>query len=460
MKICVVKAGSAIVTQSKGKLDLNILQSICEQIIDLSSQGWKVILVSSGSVAAGCWKNIQDIKTSENPIYASIGQSRLIYYYSNFIDASHSNLNVGQILLTREHLADKNNYVQLKNNLIAMLQNNIVPIVNENDALGKSQISFLDNDQLATIIAAMVDAEMMIILSEVGGVFTKNPKLYKDAILLEELDFSNPNQTIEIDDKNVSRGGMKSKLDCFKVMSRLGKRCALLGKSDISSINSVVLKNEKIGTQLKSTQSSSLDSIKTWLLTSAIPKGMIVLSPLGADVIAGRTEKDLRSNLYTIGVVDYFGHFERRDVVSIRDENFNLIGIGRCRYSRADLDSAKCGDVFIHDNEFIRLDIYPFINLDVMHIKKRIKDLGLKSVDIYDKDIYTFLPKNYNPGKDSKSKKDIDPQLMTNINKNDLDKFFTSWKNAKKQFVGIGREEWIIYGAFDGKHTNIEPQLK
>ena len=236
-------------------------------------------MVSSGAVACGKGviktsndKGKKQVNKVNNSIMAALGQGKLIYYYTSLINTNSSNLDVGQILITRKAISSRENYINLKSVILGMLEHNIIPIINENDALGMHGISFTDNDQLASIISVMVKAKICVLLSEVSSVYTKNPNLYNDAEPINEIDFENYSNNILIDDTNSSRGGMKSKLDCFKVMNAYGSQCVLIGKSNLENLYDTVENNICVGTRLKNVKNKKNSVMKSWLGTSAIPK--------------------------------------------------------------------------------------------------------------------------------------------------------------------------------------------
>jgi glutamate 5-kinase len=450
MNICVIKAGSAIVTQNDNTLDLNAIQNICQQIIYLSKIGWKIVLVSSGAVACGkgLLLNRDDKRNRKNEysnsIMASLGQGKLISYYSSLINTNNSNLDVGQVLVTRKAISSKENFNNLKNIILGMLDANIIPIINENDVLGMHGISFTDNDQLAAIISVMVDAKISILLSEIGAVYTRNPQIYNDAIRLKELDFATNYKQIEVDDSHSSRGGMQSKLDFFNIMNTFGNQCVLIGKEDIKNLSKSIEGKIEIGTTLKNNQTKKNSAMKKWLATSAIPKGMVLVSPLGAEIMAGKTKNKTKSNLYSSGICGYFGKFDKGDIVSIRDEKLNLIGIGRSKCSCADLENKNYGDVFIHENDFFQLNKHYFIDSDMLNIRATLLKLR-KRLFLSDDEKIIISPLN----------SDIDLSVTSIekesiiINRSEVSDLISLWKDAKRNF-SLNFEDWMIYATLEG----------
>lgn len=452
MQICVIKAGSTIVTQDNNMLDLNAIQNLCQQIIKLSQNGWKVILVSSGAVACGKGaiktNNGKGKKQANNSIMASLGQGKLISYYSSFINTSSSNLDVGQILITRKAVSSRENYINLKSVILGMLEHNIIPVINENDAIGMHGISFTDNDQLASIIAVMVKAKICILLSEVDYVYTKNPNLHNDAKPINEIDFNNYSNNILIDDTDSSRGGMISKLDFFKVINAYGNQCILIGKKNLENLYDVVEGKICVGTRLKHVTNKKISVMKSWLATSAIPKGMVIISPLGAEIMAGKAKSKSRSNLYSKGICGQFGQFDKGDVVSVRDEQLRLIGIGRSKCSSKDLENKNYGNVFIHDNEFVHLNEYPFIDSDMLNIKSTLLKLR-KRLCHYDDDKFIICPIGVEIDQTT-----VQAESIT-IKRNSMKDLLSLWRYAKASFK-INFDEWLIYSALEGRYEQSE----
>ena len=457
MKLCIIKAGSAIVTQNNNLLDLNAIQNICQQIIELNDKGWKVIMVSSGAVACGkgAIKTTVTKHKKINPILASLGQGKLISYYSSFINTNSSNLDVGQILMSRKSIANRENYNSLRDIILGMLEHNIVPIINENDALGSQGVTFSDNDQLTAIISVLVKAKCCVLLSSVGAIYNKNPNLYADAQALAEIDLNQKNQGINIDDSDSSNGGMTTKLDSFNVMHTFRSRCILIGKNDIAKLPQVIDGSLQLGTRLKpNPDKKQFSGLKRWLATAAIPKGMVIISRLGAKVMAGRTKKNTRSNLYSCGICGYFGQFDKGDVVSVRDEQLNLIGIGKSKCSITDLENKKCGSVFMRENEFFQTHKFPFIDSDSQNIHATLENLRKRLLKS-DETEFTISPL----GSDiDLSNTTLEAESIV-IKRKDIQDLISLYRYAKPMF-SVTFDEWLIYSALEGFYQKPFQQQK
>jgi hypothetical protein len=228
----------------------------------------------------------------------------------------------------------------------------------------------------------MLDVNKIILFSDIDAIYTKNPKIYRDSKKISYLKGDYQNWKIEIDDSLVSNGGMKSKLDVFKMMSILGIETHLLHKSTLENINIILdvlnLKNlNSNGTHLTSNLKKRFSTYKKWLLTSAIPKSIIIISKKGALALSEKNGISHKTNLYCIGIEKFFGKFNKGDIVSLRDEQFNLIGFGKTSYSFDDLLVNKCqqGKVFIHDDFFIPINNDFFVSREQELIKQHVYNL-------------------------------------------------------------------------------------
>lgn len=452
-KICVIKAGSAVVTQDDRTLDLNMLQILCRQIGILHSMQWKVILVSSGAVACGAGifalRKEKGVRHEfSGALSASVGQSRLISYYSSLLNTYSPALYAGQVLISRDTLTYRENYVILQSVIRGMLENDILPIINENDAIGLHDNRFSDNDHLAATISTMIDADLSILISDIDAVYTMNPKNNPDAIPLRTLDFEKESVNIEIDDAISSRGGMKTKLDFFYSMYMFGIDCILVHKDALrkSTLDSII-EDRSIGTRLetKKDKARSIGSYKKWLATCALPRGIVIVSPLGAEALSGKSQKIHRTNLYCAGIVESLGQFDKGEIVSVRDERMALIGIGRTRYSSQDILEAGCRGVLMHDNEFFRMERNLFVNNDKAYIESVLKRMKCNS------ELRLTINK---PGliivETSIKGKSEDEALKIEIKGDDARRL---WQQAKDAKINIGIrqvDDWIMYAAMEG----------
>lgn len=453
-KICIIKAGSAVVTRKDGTLDLNTIQNIGKEISVLIQNGWKPILVSSGASSAGKgFLELDKISPSiVKSLTASIGQSNLIAYYVQLLKIYSPMIQVAQLLISRRNLTNMSVFNSIRNNILSMLSNNILPIINENDVLWEQEINFSDNDHLASTLATMLNVDTVVLISDIDSIYTKNPKLYPDAKRISSLTQNYNEWSINIDDSNVSNGGMTSKLDVFKMMSILGINTYLLSKNKLDKGNSIfqTINNQSLneGTHLLCKNKKNISDYKRWLLSSSSPKGIIIVSEKGALALSEKSELNYRTNLYCIGIENFFGTFNKGDIVSLRDENFNLIGLGKTSYSFSDLENNKCsrGKVFIHDNFLIKVENDFFVFKDKEFIEQYVKKMKkFEGYRIVQTKPYIIIDNQ------KKGKSAID-SYVDNI-KLDSKKSSDVRYEAKQAFkkMKISTDDWIVFSLTGGK---------
>lgn len=213
-KKIVVKVGTNVLTDTQGNLDISVIQSIAKQIATLKKTGIKVILVSSGAVGAGKASfQLQNVKddTIQRQVYSAIGQVKLMNLYSNFF--KEHNMYCAQVLATKEDFAGGSHYENMKNCFKGMLLDDIIPIVNENDVVSLKELMFTDNDELAGLTAFLIEAEALIILSNIDGFYNGHPKDPAAQVISNVRLSENPEQFVQTDKSSQGRGGMQSKLD-------------------------------------------------------------------------------------------------------------------------------------------------------------------------------------------------------------------------------------------------------
>lgn len=342
-RLCVVKLGSAAVTDEFGYLDDAFLSNICKQITTAHADGWNFVLVSSGAMVSGRsvvkrqgdHGHIHD----ERRVFSAVGQSRLISKYDS-IFANISNAIVpAQILLTRQSLVDRDRYNVIRDVIDDMVANNILPIINSNDATNSRSLDFYDNDQIAAYVAAMVAADMILFVTDIDGVFDKNPKDNPDARIVSVLP-DNPDEwlrSIKINDSKSSFGGMRNKLQALKLMSGLGIASRIGSKRERNILLRTLRDSadDQFGTKLSARSVRKVDPRRRWVIAGAYSKGILVVSSPGAEAL---WNPDTAISLLAVGIIRFFGSFEKLDVVTIRNADFELVGMGQSRYSARELE--------------------------------------------------------------------------------------------------------------------------
>lgn len=328
-KVLVIKIGSNVLTQPNGLPDLERMQHLVNQIQSLIASGKKVVLVSSGAVAFGR----QSIPLPEklNPVFkkqiwASTGQIRLINQYQQFFGSL--NQHIAQILVTKEDFRDRKHFLNMKNCIEALLQQGILPIINENDTVTITELMFTDNDELASLTAAMINADTLMLLTNVDGIFTGNPS-DPSSELVEKVAFSMPEVSnyISATKSSFGRGGMLTKYTMAKKSADLGiqviiangKREGVLNEFAAKTLRCTWFEPQKVK-----------NATKKWLAHGAqYYKGEVTINE-GAKI--SLTSSVIRS-LLPVGITKIEGEFSKGDILLIRDEAGHKTGLGRAEYT-------------------------------------------------------------------------------------------------------------------------------
>ncbi|MBI4689426.1 MAG: glutamate 5-kinase [Nitrospirae bacterium] len=337
MRRVVVKIGSNILTDEKDGLDTKRISSIASDMSELQNMGFDVVLVSSGAVAAGMRKlglkeRPKDIQLKQAS--AAVGQSSLMWAYEkNFGDYGKK---VAQILLTRDDFADRKRYINSKNTLLTLLRYGVIPIINENDTVATDEIKFGDNDHLASLVAGLIDAERLIILSDVDGLYSDDPKKGHKAVLIKTV----AEITTEIEaaagkaGSVVGTGGMYSKVLAAKRAVDSGVTVNIINGRKSGLITSL-LKGDTVGTEFKARR-EKLSSRKGWIVYGSRAKGTLHLD-------AGAVKALIHGgkSLLPSGIVSVVGDFDIGDAVYCLDSNDKRIAKGIINYSSSEIDKIK-----------------------------------------------------------------------------------------------------------------------
>ncbi len=349
MKI-VVKVGTQSILSDDGKPIESALCAIVEQIVQLQTKGDQVVLVSSGAVGLG--RNVARQMLSkeygssieEKQVLASLGQHELMHVYTRMF--KQHNILASQLLLTKQDFHTRQNYLNIIRIINAILSHkNIIPIVNENDSVAIEELMFTDNDELAGLIAAQINADKLIILSNVEGVYTGNPN-DPHAELIKIIDPKSGWPNISSTKSTQGRGGMISKLSTARKMSKLGIMTHIASMKCGSTITKLVM-NERIGTTILPSNKKS--NIKRWIAYSTEHKsGSITINNCLYEIL--KDNKRIISIL-PIGIENYSGNFKKGDAIEILSSNNKVIGMGLARYDSQKLKELlgqKGKPVFIH----------------------------------------------------------------------------------------------------------------
>ncbi|MBQ1417147.1 MAG: glutamate 5-kinase, partial [Selenomonas sp.] len=288
-KRIVVKVGTSTLTHETGKLNLNRIDKLIREIADLKNQGKEMILVSSGAIAAGLGKLGLDKKPDSIPekqAVAAIGQGVLMHIYEKLF-AEYGQV-MGQVLLTKENSVQHHQYIHSRNSLLAQLAMGAVPVINENDAVAVDEIKIGDNDNLSAMVATLVDADALIILSDIEGLYTANPATHPEAELISEI----PEITPQVESiaggagSKLGTGGMMTKIQAAQIAMSAGVTMVIASGSREGVLREV-LTGQNIGTVVPARE-SHLRVRKSWLAFGKRLAGEIVVD---AGCAAARRDK-------------------------------------------------------------------------------------------------------------------------------------------------------------------------
>jgi len=326
-KIIIIKIGSSLLVNDKKKIRKKWLSSFAKDIKELKSKNKKVIIVSSGAIALGCKKmnyNKKSIKLDKSQAIASIGQIELMNLFSQTF--AKYKLNISQILLTLEDTEERRRSLNAKRTFENLFDLNFIPIVNENDTTATSEIKYGDNDRLASRVAQITNADSLILLSDVDGLYTKNPKIFKDAKLIKKVnDINKDLKQIYIKGVNeYGSGGMRTKIEAAKICQLAGSSMVIANGLYLNPISKIIEKNN---CTWFSPKVSKLDARKKWIISSIAPKGAVIIDD-GA-------KKALKSgkSLLAAGIKKVLGKFNKGDHIKILDKKNNECARGLASFT-------------------------------------------------------------------------------------------------------------------------------
>jgi glutamate 5-kinase len=332
----VVKVGSNVLTEDNG-LNLKAMRSITRQIGKLIGSGLEVILVSSGAMASGVKKIGLTARPDELPkrqAVAAVGQAGLMMEYEKAF--GRYNLKVAQILLTSEDLSNRKRYLNARNTLNTLLSWQVVPIINENDTVWVEEIKLGDNDNLAAMITLLMDADILINLTDIDGLFTRDPRIYPDAELIAAVTRITKNTEKFAGDipGALGTGGMISKIRAARKVNSAGVPM-VIAKGDKPNILLKLFSGQKHGTFFIP-QKQRLTSRKCWIAYSLKPKGIIKIDD-GAEKAILKNGKSLLPS----GIIAVNNDFGVGAAVEFQNQRSESLGIGLVNYSSSDIEKIK-----------------------------------------------------------------------------------------------------------------------
>ena len=337
-KRLVVKIGTSTLTEGTSKLHLPQIIALAQQIAELIAQGEQVALVSSGAIAVGRERLDYPSLPKSIPakqMLAAIGQPRLMNVYEQLFDIY--GLKVAQVLLTREDISDRKRYINARNTLESLLDQGVIPIVNENDTVATEEIRIGDNDNLSALVANLIEADLLIILTDQEGLYTANPDKNADAELIREISGAEiPREIWNAaggTGNGLGTGGMVTKLQAANVARHSGTEVVIARGGEANILNRLV-SGENLGTHITAVV-DKLESRKRFMLAGAVPRAAIHVDAGAAPALA------TGGSLLPVGITDTYGRYERGDIVKVKNANGKDCAIGLVNYSSEEVKQIK-----------------------------------------------------------------------------------------------------------------------
>jgi glutamate 5-kinase len=331
-RLWVVKIGSALLTASGRGLDRPTLGRWVDQMADTMGAGRQMAVVSSGAVAEGMsrmgWRSRPN-SLHELQAAAAIGQMGLVQAWESCF--ARRNLHTAQVLLTHDDLTDRRRYLNARSTLKSLIGHGVVPVINENDTVANEELRFGDNDTLAALVANLIEADLLVLLTDQQGVFEADPRSQPEARLIPQIKVSDPllDQVAGNGGSGLGRGGMITKVRAARLAARSGTATVIASGAQPDVLTHIA-QGEAVGTLLLPTQSPDA-ARKRWLAGHLQVRGQLAI-----DAGAVRVLKESGSSLLAVGVRQVQGDFKRGEVVSCIDENGREIARGLVNYGAAE----------------------------------------------------------------------------------------------------------------------------
>lgn len=326
-----VKVGSNVLTRKDGTLDITRMSALVDQVAELYNHGMEVIIITSGAVASGRseLKHIAGKKMNEvsaRQLFSAVGQAKLINrYYELFRDHG---IVCGQILTTKENFSTRQHYLNQKHCTEVMLENGVIPIVNENDTVSITELMFTDNDELSGLIASMMDAQALIILSNIDGVYDGDPALVESQVITDiyhdaSLD---TDSFIQAKKSSLGRGGMGTKYRISHKVAEEGIDVIIANGKRDNILLDVISGERRVPYTLFHANAEKVSSVKKWIAHSDdFAKGRLAVNQGAYDVLVGSNA----TSLLAVGVTAVEGEFDKDDIVQVLSPAGDVFAVGR-----------------------------------------------------------------------------------------------------------------------------------
>jgi glutamate 5-kinase len=344
MPVAVVKLGSSVVAQDSGELRLSVVARVCEEVAVLHRSGVDVVVVTSGAIARGIHlleRPVRRTEIAELQAASAMGQGRLYRTYDDLL--REQGLQTAQVLLTFFDMSARTHYLNARRTLQTLLGWRVVPVINENDTTTTDEISFGDNDFLAAQVAVLVGADLLVLLTDIEGLYTANPRRVPAAKLVEEV--ADPAELAEFEighePSPLGSGGMRSKVVAAEMATAAGIATVIASGITPGALPRAWA-GERVGTRF-APQAVRQSSFKLWLKFAKPSHGTLTV-----DAGAARALRDGGTSLLPVGIVDVGGEFDAGDAVEVREAGAATVGKGICNYSAIELRAVmgmKSGEV-------------------------------------------------------------------------------------------------------------------
>lgn len=327
----VVKIGSNVITRDDGTLDVTRISSLVDQVVEMRRRGHEVILISSGAVAAGRQLVTPSHKldtVSQRQLFSAVGQAKLINrYYDLFRDRG---IVCGQILTTKEGFGSRTHYLNQKHCMEVMLEQGVVPVLNENDTVSVTELMFTDNDELSGLVASMMDADTLIILSNIDGIYDGNPE-YMESNIITRVDNTvrDLSKVVVAGKSTFGRGGMLTKSRIAIQVASEGIEVIIANGRRDGILLSLLDDPDVLCTRFQ--PGERINSVKKWLAHSHdFVKGSLRVNEGAAESLR---DAERAVSLLPVGITEVTGNFEKGDLVEVVDPSGEFIGLGCCDYA-------------------------------------------------------------------------------------------------------------------------------
>lgn len=356
MKRIVVKVGSNVLTRDDGKLDVTRMSSIVDQIVWLKRNGYEIILVSSGSISSGRDEIKVDRKldsVQQRQLFSALGQVKLIgLYYDLFREYD---VHIGQVLTMKESFSTRGEYLNQRACMSVMLDNGVIPVINENDTVSVTELMFTDNDELAGLVASMMSADTLVILSNVDGIYNGDPKDPSTRVIPMVNYDRDLGEYIQEAKSGFGRGGMITKTNIARKVAEEGIKVVIAnGKTTDILIELARHPQETMHTEFRPNPNPT-SQFKKWIAHSeSFAKGKVFINAKAEETLKGKKA----ASLLLVGVVSIEGDFEEGDIINVVNSEGKTIAVGCSGYNAED---AKA-NIGVHD-------VKPLIHYDYLYME-------------------------------------------------------------------------------------------